>query len=132
MPLGFALVWSPPVLVRATGIAVMVAALVLVGWATSALGSRFVGRSDATPHFVLRGPYKHVRHPAYCGALTFTTGLCLAVPSVFTIALLAFTTVTVALAIRREERHLLERFGDAYRRYRSAVPCLLPVGRRTE
>jgi protein-S-isoprenylcysteine O-methyltransferase Ste14 len=129
-PLAAVLVWSPPGVVRVLGGAVALSGIALAAWSLAALGrARFFGRAAAA-RFVLRGPYKRVRHPFYCGVLLCTLGLFAVFPSVVAGVLAAVCIAAVAVAIPIEERRLIGRFGEAYRRYRSAVPGLLPVGSR--
>lgn len=72
------------------------------------------------------GPYRWVRHPLYVGWLmTFW-----AAPTM-TISHLLFavgTTAYILLAIRWEERDLLDHHGEVYARYRAATPMLIPIG----
>ena len=49
------------------------------------------------------------------------------VPSLATAALLAAGIITTGLGIPAEERRLAARFGEAYQRYRQAVPALIPL-----
>lgn len=71
------------------------------------------------------GPYRLVRHPLYVGWLmTFW-----AAPTMTTSHLLfaAGTTAYILLAIRWEERDLLDYHGEPYARYREQVPMLVPT-----
>lgn len=73
------------------------------------------------------GPYRLVRHPLYLGSAILWGGLLAMggnrdfVPP----AAMAFVLYH-ALAIRREERYLLGKFGEAYAQYRREVPALVP------
>jgi len=74
--------------------------------------------------FQVTGLHRYVRHPTYLGwivavwsAPTMTAGHLL---------LAASTSLYVLVAIRFEERDLLREHGEAYERYRRAVPMLVP------
>lgn len=70
------------------------------------------------------GPYRWVRHPLYVGWLLAFW----ATPTMTTAHLLFAlgTTAYILGAIRLEERDLLAAHGESYRRYREAVPMLVP------
>ncbi len=74
--------------------------------------------------FVVRGPYRWVRHPLYLFSIVIIwTG------PVFTLDRLlhnALWTVWIVIGAAMEERDLIDCFGDAYRAYRQTVPMLLP------
>jgi protein-S-isoprenylcysteine O-methyltransferase Ste14 len=74
--------------------------------------------------FVTPGPYKLVRHPLYVG---WFIGFW-AAPTM-TVAHFVFAAVTAAyilVAIRLEERDLVDFHGDDYARYREKTPMLVP------
>jgi protein-S-isoprenylcysteine O-methyltransferase Ste14 len=75
------------------------------------------------------GVRAHVRHPVYlghlCHMLAWSVGTGLAVCW----ALTAFAILTGAIMIGMEDKELETRFGEEYRRYRSAVPAVLPKAR---
>jgi protein-S-isoprenylcysteine O-methyltransferase Ste14 len=77
--------------------------------------------------FKMPGPYKVVRHPLYVGWLIAFW----ATPTM-TIAHLVFAvgmTLYILIAIRFEERDLVEYHGEAYAEYRRTVPMLIPLPR---
>jgi protein-S-isoprenylcysteine O-methyltransferase Ste14 len=77
------------------------------------------------PHrFLVRGPYRWVRHPMY----TLTLVLLWSYPDLTADRLLlnGVWTVWIFVGSMLEERDLVEEFADEYRRYRTRVPMLLP------
>jgi protein-S-isoprenylcysteine O-methyltransferase Ste14 len=94
----------------------------------------FVARGRGTPapfdpprEFVAAGPYRYVRNPMYAGAFGILAGAGLVVksPSVIGLAIL-FLVFTHLFVVLYEEPSLTRRFGDPYRRYKSAVHRWLP------
>ena len=76
---------------------------------------------------VQQGPYSVCRHPLYLG--TFLLGMSFGVllHSVILLAgLLIASVVYLGITLPREERRLMELYGDAYRQYLRSVPRLLP------
>ena len=75
---------------------------------------------------MLRGPFGIVRHPQTLALLFLLAraGLRWPQPGLWVPALVA-ATIAVALALADEPR-MLERFGEAFRRYQRAVPFLFP------
>jgi Phospholipid methyltransferase len=66
---------------------------------------------------VLSGPYRYTRNPMYLGHIIFLAGLALTFDSVFAAAITIATAIWFHLRVRRDEARLLERWGEAYRRY---------------
>ena len=86
--------------------------------------SRLAGRLCPPPSFVVRGPYRWVRHPFYL----FTLVLLWTMPDLsldrlfFNVLWSAWIVVGAYL----EERDLVADFGEDYRQYQKTVPMLLP------
>lgn len=74
------------------------------------------------------GPYSKVRHPLYASFLLLVLGLALLITIPETFMLLLLSLVVIPLHIRREERDLLRRYGEAYRRYMKKVKWRLIPG----
>ena len=78
-------------------------------------------------HSLIRnGPYRHVRHPIYTGLLLAFAGSALALAEWRGLLALLLVTGSLWLKLRREERWLLEHFGDDYAEYRKTSWALLP------
>ena len=113
-----------PLWLRALGAA---AALVGIVFALSALFGFFRARTSVRPSaraqtLVASGIYRVTRNPMYLAGVLFYAGLGLAWPALWLLLLTPAMAVALdRLAIRREERHLEARFGDAFRAYCARV-----------
>lgn len=84
-------------------------------------------RLDGAHSLATTGPYRRLRNPVYLG----TTLLCVGTVATTGRPWLAAVTAAwcagvYAPAVRFEEAHLREKFGEAYRRYRRRVPRWRP------
>jgi protein-S-isoprenylcysteine O-methyltransferase Ste14 len=102
-------------------------------WALRTLGknwvhaldrSGFMRRKEAT--LVTNGPYRYVRNPIYLWSFVFLIALSLEaanwllfVPTLFMVALLY-------AQVGKEERMLIDKFGDEYREYMKRTPQFIP------
>jgi len=68
--------------------------------------------------------YSIIRHPTYMAAILIGFAGLLFRFSVYSILLFAIFYLIFILQIRREEKELIERFGDGYREYMESVPAL--------
>lgn len=73
------------------------------------------------------GPYRLCRHPLYLGSLLMMLGFCIIVSNALD-ACIVFGPVLVIylLTMRREERRLAERHGEAWTQYAASVPRFFP------
>ena len=84
-------------------------------------------RVHAGQTVVERGPYRWVRHPAYTGMIITFVGIGLALGNWASLAVLAAVPAAgLVVRIRLEERALLERLGEPYRRFAATRPHLFP------
>jgi protein-S-isoprenylcysteine O-methyltransferase Ste14 len=97
-------------------------------WAASFVGRPARGAKPAGETLVTAGPYARVRNPMYLGTLIGVlafagmSGLWYAV-----LAVAAMLGLVYGGTVLHEEAFLSARFGDEYRRYREAVPRILPA-----
>jgi len=102
-----------------TGLALVLIGLSIRSWAAGVI--------KKTKVLATTGPYKLCRHPLYLGSLLMMLGFCIIVSNLLD-ACIVFGPVLVIyiLTMRREERRLVERHGDAWTQYAAAVPRLIP------
>jgi protein-S-isoprenylcysteine O-methyltransferase Ste14 len=110
---------------------------VTVGFLIAAAGEAVrvwaAGHLRKTVELITSGPYRYSRNPLYLGRLLIFTGVAVMawLPARMTWAVLGLGyAVFFGYYLRRKERvepaRLLEVHGEAYARYRDAVPALLP------
>jgi protein-S-isoprenylcysteine O-methyltransferase Ste14 len=106
------------------GAAGMAAGLILMAWGIITFVRH---RTAILPHSPARtlveaGPYRFTRNPMYVGLTLAYVGLSIVLNLVWPIVVLPLVLAAlVRFVVRREERHLTEKFGDAYADYRRRV-----------
>lgn len=107
------------------GAAVFAFALFLEIWAVFTLRSSETAILPNRParHLVTRGPFRFTRNPVYLGYVLMLAGCgLLAADAWFFIAAIAVVVAMTFVSIRREEMHLLARFGAKFERYCRHTP----------
>jgi protein-S-isoprenylcysteine O-methyltransferase len=108
----------------------MVAGLGLRVWAVLTLGRFFTWFITVyDDHQVIRtGPFRFVRHPAYCGALILFVATMLFLHAWVGAALsLVFQLFAYVRRILYEEAMMIDRLGESYRVYTREVNALVPL-----
>ena len=102
-------------------------ALVAVGIALFAEGWRELFRAHREGRLATSDLYGLVRHPQYLGLFIglFGEGV-VHWPTPFSVAAYPVIVVAYSLLSLREEKGMIERFGEEYRAYRSRVPRFIP------
>lgn len=96
----------------AAGAAIALAGEALRIWAA--------GHVEKSREVTSSGPYHFTRHPLYLGSSIIAIGIVVAASSlVLALVVAAYLLATLYSAIRAEEAHLREKFGDAYEAYAS-------------
>ena len=94
-----------------------------IGSVVAALGELLriwaAGHLEKGREVTASGPYRLTRHPLYLGSAIMGVGFAIASWSWWSAAItLAYMAATLTSAMRSEERHLTEKFGEAYPAYR--------------
>lgn len=122
--------WSTLLGVGDTGMLISMALgymLLFIGLGLFAQGWRELYRAQRENRLATDGLYALVRHPQYTGLFLglFGEGV-VHWPTLFSVAMFPMIVLAYALLARREERQMVERFGERYQAYRLQVPMFLP------
>ena len=76
------------------------------------------GHLEKSREVTRSGPYRHTRHPLYLGSSIIGVGIAVASHHLVVAAMVvAYMLLTLTAAMRSEEAHLRQKFGDAYDAY---------------
>lgn len=109
----------------------LLAGIGVAAWTAFVLGwRRMIGLQAEPPHpalpvLVFAGPYQFARHPRALAVVLISLGAAM-IGHPLPIWLCGSTAMAALLAAVWRDRRLLGEFGEAYRRYRQAVPFLVP------
>ena len=84
------------------------------------------GMDTPPEHLVTSGPYAWCRNPMYLGHIIFLVGLAATLRSELGTASAVASAVWFQFRVRRDERRLGERFGEAYLAYARRVKRWVP------
>lgn len=124
--------WSSlalPVWIRWAGVGLGVLVVPAVYWVLTTLGANVSETvlTKASHQLVTNGPYRWVRHPLYTAGILLFASMGLIAANWFILLCAAAAAVAIRFAVvPREERELIEKFGEEYRRYRDGTGALLP------
>ncbi len=124
---------SLPIWLRWTGFVLGIASLGLWTWAQAVLGRQWSAQLQLREEhqLVFAGPYCRIRHPIYTAMLGYSAGLAL-VSANWVFVILALAMVAgLAARVPKEERMMIEEFGEQYRAYMSQTGRFLPIGKHS-
>lgn len=76
------------------------------------------GHLEKSKEVTQSGPYRYTRHPLYLGSSLIGVGIAVAANhAIAGLIVVAYLSLTLTAAVRSEEAHLREKFGDAYDAY---------------
>ena len=110
----------PHDLMTFTGIGLIIPSFVLLIIAFYQLGDSLAVTPQAK-ELVTKGLYAKIRHPIYLFGMLLFLGFAVVTRNVISYAVCVIVFVNVIWCVRRENRVLEEKFGDAYRAYREHV-----------
>ncbi|HYD15562.1 MAG TPA: isoprenylcysteine carboxylmethyltransferase family protein [Hyphomicrobium sp.] len=113
---------EPDLMARIAGRGIGLAGLALLAWAASTLRRHQTPIRPDRPASVLvtDGPFRFRRHPIYIAHVLVLLGVAELTQNIwFVILAFAYAVLVTWLAILPEERHLEERFGEAYLAYKA-------------
>jgi protein-S-isoprenylcysteine O-methyltransferase Ste14 len=94
----------------------------VIGGAIAILGESIriwaAGHLEKSKEVTSSGPYRYTRHPLYLGSSVIGIGMAVvANNAIVAVIVIAYLALTLTAAMRSEEAHLREKFGDAYDAY---------------
>lgn len=123
--------WSTLVGVGETGMMLsMIAGYILLfgGFGIFIQGWRQLYRAKQENRLATDGLYGLVRHPQYTGLFIglFGEGV-IHWPTIFSVGLFPVIVIAYVLLAKREEKKVIEEFGEEYLKYKRNVPAFLPM-----
>lgn len=102
-------------------------AIVFSGATLVADGWRRIHQARREETLMTDGVYARVRHPQYTGLflIVFGEGI-VHWPTIVSVAAFPIIVFAYTMLARKEERQMLEKFGDEYREYQRRVPMFIP------
>ncbi|MDD3628106.1 MAG: isoprenylcysteine carboxylmethyltransferase family protein [bacterium] len=86
------------------------------------------GHLKKTKEITCSGPYKYTRNPLYIGSFFILIGFLIMLQNwIIAVVIFPLFLIIYPLTIKKEERHLLEKFGDDFQRYMESVPRIIPI-----
>ena len=112
------------VLMMAAGAAVMV--VMIWKYFMQLSGIKWLAQQQVRSKLEVSGLHRYVRHPLYMGTFVFIWGWFILYPSISFLICSTIITFYTLIALKFEERKLIQEFGNDYIQYQKKVPSLIP------
>ena len=101
--------------------------IVFFGATLVADGWRRIHRARRENRLVTEGVYSRMRHPQYTGLflIVFGEGI-VHWPTIVSVTAFPIIVAAYSFLARKEERQMVQQFGDTYRNYQRQVPMFIP------
>ncbi len=99
---------------------------IFLGLSLIVRGWKQIYEAQKTDRLVTEGIYGYIRHPQYTGIYLAIFGQLIHWPTIPTLVLFPVIVVAYYALARKEEKVMIESFGDEYRAYVKKVPMFLP------
>jgi len=108
-----------PTWLRWAGFIIGLASLVFLAWTQATLGNYFSPqlRLQKDHQLVTTGPYARIRHPLYSSLFGIGVAFALVTANWLFVLLAVLVIVGLIARVPREEKMMLDEFGDSYRDY---------------
>ena len=119
---------APTRAIGAIGVAITVAGVAFAIWARAHLGENWSATVTVKQgHQLIRtGPYGRVRHPIYTGIMFGLAGTAVALGEYRGLLSLAMAGVCFYLKARKEERYLVQEFGEGFKEHLAQTGMFFP------
>jgi protein-S-isoprenylcysteine O-methyltransferase Ste14 len=113
---------------RWAGFVLGLAGLAFWTWTQAALGKEWSPQLQVREehHLVTAGPYARIRHPLYTAMFGVVIAFALVSANWIFVVLAALAIVGVVVRVPREERMMIEEFGEEYRAYMQRTGRFFP------
>ncbi len=117
-----------PEWLRWLGFAIGALSIAGLAWVQATLGRQFSAQLQLRKghELITVGPYSHTRHPLYTAIIGIGVAYALVTANWLFVVMAVWIAVGLALRIPREERMLIDEFGERYLEYRRHTGGLLP------
>lgn len=93
--------------------------------------SQFIGiKQEEEPKLITNGIYARMRHPLYSALILGLVGFVIFNPTYTHLVHAICILIYLFIGIHYEEKRLIDRFGEKYKRYKEETPMLFPTSFR--